>query len=84
MPGSSLSHHLEKLRIVDLVNVKREGTFLRYTANVEGLRELLTFLFAECCTRNQVVPLAGFADICGTGLSVLNESCCPPTGGSGT
>lgn len=55
MPGSSLSHHLDKLRTAELVLVKRESTFLRYTANAEALRQLLGFLYAECCTRNQAV-----------------------------
>ncbi len=55
MPGSSLSHHLDKLKSERLVSVKRESTFLRYSANTEALRELLGFLYAECCTRNQAV-----------------------------
>ena len=55
MPGSSLSHHLEKLKNEDLVSVKRESTFLRYSANTETLQELLGFLYAECCTRNQAI-----------------------------
>jgi ArsR family transcriptional regulator, arsenate/arsenite/antimonite-responsive transcriptional repressor len=55
MPGSSLSHHLDKLKSEGLVSVKRESTYLRYTANTEALRELLGFLYAECCTRNQAV-----------------------------
>ena len=53
--GSTLSHHLEKLRNEDLVNVRREGTFLRYSANAESLQGLLTFLYAECCTRNRAI-----------------------------
>jgi DNA-binding transcriptional ArsR family regulator len=53
--NSTLSHHLEKLKNEDLVNVKREGTFLRYSANTETLSELLGFLYAECCTRNKAV-----------------------------
>ena len=55
IPNSTLSHHLEKLKSEDLVNVRREGTFLWYTANVEALQELLGFLYAECCTRNKAV-----------------------------
>jgi len=55
IPGSTLSHHLDKLRNEDLVNVRRESTFLRYTANTEALQELLQFLYAECCTRNRAV-----------------------------
>ena len=60
--ASTLSHHLDKLKGEGLVAVRREGTFLRYTAHTEGLRELLGFLYAECCTRNQAVaPEAVFA-----------------------
>ena len=55
IPNSTLSHHLDKLKIEDLVNVRRESTFLRYTANTEALQELLQFLYAECCTRSKVV-----------------------------
>ena len=53
--ASTLSHHLEKLKNEKLVSVSREGTFLRYRANTDALQELLTFLYAECCTRNQVI-----------------------------
>jgi DNA-binding transcriptional ArsR family regulator len=38
MTGSTLSHHLEKLRHQDLVRVRREGTYLHYTANAEALQ----------------------------------------------
>ena len=55
MAGSSLSHHLEKLKHEELVSVKRESTFLRYSANSEALQDLLGFLYAECCTRNQAI-----------------------------
>jgi len=55
IPNSTLSHHLDKLKNENLVTVKREGVFLRYMANHEALQELLAFLYAECCTRNQVV-----------------------------
>ncbi len=53
--GSNLSHHLDKLRNEDLASVEREGTFLRYRANAEALRELLAFLYSECCTRSRAV-----------------------------
>ena len=55
IPSSTLSHHLEKLRNEDLVQVRRNGTFLWYTANTGVLQEVLGFLFAECCTRNKVI-----------------------------
>jgi len=55
IPSSTLSHHLDKLKNEDLVRVRREGTFLWYSANTEALQELLGFLYAECCTRNNVL-----------------------------
>jgi ArsR family transcriptional regulator, arsenate/arsenite/antimonite-responsive transcriptional repressor len=53
--ASTLSHHLDKLKNEGLVNVRREGTFLRYSANTGALQALLGFLYAECCARNKVV-----------------------------
>jgi ArsR family transcriptional regulator len=64
IPNSTLSHHLDKLRTEDLVNVQREGTFLRYTANTGALQELLQFLYAECCTRNQALKPQDIIQIC--------------------
>jgi ArsR family transcriptional regulator, arsenate/arsenite/antimonite-responsive transcriptional repressor len=55
IPNSTLSHHLEKLRNEDLVRVRRDGTFLWYTANTGALQKILGFLFAECCTRNRAI-----------------------------
>ena len=55
IPNSTLSHHLDKLKAEDLVNVTRESTFLRYTANTAALQEILQFLYAECCTRNKAL-----------------------------
>ena len=52
---STLSHHLEKLKNEELVSVRREGTYLWYSANASVLEALLGFLYAECCTRNKAV-----------------------------
>ncbi len=64
IPGSTLSHHLDKLKAEDLVRVQRESTFLRYTANTEALQELLRFLYAECCTRNKALKPAEIIHCC--------------------
>ncbi len=55
IPNSTLSHHLDKLKNEDLVKVRREGTFLWYSASIEALQELVGFLYAECCTRNKAI-----------------------------
>ena len=64
IPNSTLSHHLDKLRNEGLVEVKRESTFLRYTANIEALQEVLQFLYAECCTRNKALKPQDIVQIC--------------------
>ena len=64
IPNSTLSHHLDKLRTEGLVEVRRESTFLRYTANTGALQELLQFLYAECCTRNKAVKPEQIVQIC--------------------
>ena len=64
IPGSTLSHHLDKLKNEDLVRVERNGTFLRYTANTEALREILQFLYAECCTRNKALKPQDLVQFC--------------------
>src|SRR5579859_5267505 len=64
IPNSTLSHHLDKLRTEGLVEVRRESTFLRYTAKTDALQELLQFLYAECCTRNKAVKPEQIVQIC--------------------
>src|SRR5271170_7291547 len=64
IPNSTLSHHLDKLKNEDLVLVRRESTFLRYSANTEALQELLQFLYAECCTRNKAVKPQDIVQLC--------------------
>jgi ArsR family transcriptional regulator len=62
--ASTLSHHLEKLKNEGLIAVRRESTFLRYTANTTALEELLGFLYAECCTRNKAVKPEAIITLC--------------------
>jgi ArsR family transcriptional regulator len=62
--ASTLSHHLEKLKNESLVTVGREGTYLRYKADTQALQELLTFLYAECCTRNKAIKPEEIIHMC--------------------
>jgi len=64
IPSSTLSHHLDKLKNEGLVQVRREGTYLHYTANTEALQELLRFLYAECCTRNKALKPQAIVQLC--------------------
>lgn len=49
VPASTLSHHLEALFQGGLVRQRREGRFLRYFTDEQGLEELVHFLSFECC-----------------------------------
>lgn len=56
IPNSTLSHHLEKLRIENLVKVEKDKQFLCYTANAETMEDLLSFLYtgsssSDCAPR---------------------------------
>jgi len=62
--NSTLSHHLEKLRNVGLVNVRRDRQFLWYAANTGALQDLLAFLFAECCSRNKTIKPETIISFC--------------------
>jgi len=64
IPPSTLSHHLDKLKSEDLVKVRRDGTYLWYSANTEILQELLGFLYAECCTRNKAIEPQAIVRLC--------------------
>jgi len=64
IPNSTLSHHLDKLKNEGLIQVRRESTFLRYTANTQALQELLQFLLAECCTRNKALRPQDIVQLC--------------------
>jgi|SRR5579871_4082011 len=64
IPASTLSHHLDKLKNEGLVKVRREGTYLWYSAHTEALQELLGFLYAECCTRNKAIAPQAIFRLC--------------------
>lgn len=55
--GSTLSHHLDRLKMERLVTVQRQGTYLRYRLDIGVLRELVTWLASQCCSGAGVDPL---------------------------
>jgi DNA-binding transcriptional ArsR family regulator len=57
IPGSTLNHHLSKLERAGLVSVRKDRQYVWYSARSEGLRQLLDFLFQECCTQRPVIPV---------------------------
>ncbi len=52
IPGSTLSHHINRLVSVGLIHQVRESRTLYCVPQFEVLRELIDFLLAECCTED--------------------------------
>ena len=68
---NTLSAHLSILARSGLVRGTRDGRFIIYHANVEGMRALLGFLVMDCCD--------GHPELCGFAKAEPQaSSCCPP------
>ena len=64
IPASTLSHHLDKLKSENLVVVRRDRQFLWYAANTEVLKEMMAFLYAECCSRSGAINSQSLETLC--------------------
>ncbi|MBB4837210.1 DNA-binding transcriptional ArsR family regulator [Sphingomonas kyeonggiensis] len=66
---NTLSTHLTILGNAGLVRSRRDGRSVIYSADYDGMRDLLGFLVADCC--------AGRPEICGTlGELTASPDCC--------
>ena len=52
IPATNLSFHLKAISHSGLVEVEREGRFLRYKANIPLMLEIIGYLTSECCSKN--------------------------------
>ena len=50
IPGSTLSHHINRLVSVGLIRQVRESRTLYCVPQFDVLKELIEFLLSECCT----------------------------------
>ena len=49
IPASTLSHHIDRLARNGLLQARREGTFIYYSAAFTTLRALTDYLWEDCC-----------------------------------
>lgn len=68
VPAPTFSFHVAALERAGLVKSRRAQRQILYSANIDGIRELLTFLLQDCC--------GGRPEIC-SDLFVPTE-CCEP------
>jgi DNA-binding transcriptional ArsR family regulator len=52
IPTTNLSFHLKAIVQSGLVDVEREGRFMRYKANIPLMLEVIAYLTSECCSGN--------------------------------
>lgn len=72
VPPSTFSFHVAALERAGLVRAQRMQRQILYSPNLEGIRELMTFLLNDCC--------GGRPEICANLLpkSRTKVDCCPP------
>lgn len=49
VPSSTMSHHLANLERAGLATSQRESRVIRYRAQYDGMRRLMSFLMEDCC-----------------------------------
>ncbi len=52
VPSTNLSFHLKTIVQSGLVDVEREGRFMRYKANIPLMLNIVGYLTEECCAGN--------------------------------
>lgn len=52
IPSTNLSFHLKAIVQSGLVDVAREGRFMRYKANIPLMLQIVGYLTEECCSGN--------------------------------
>ena len=65
---NTLSTHLTILGNAGLIRSRRDGRSVIYSADYDGMRDLLGFLVADCC--------AGRPEICGTLATIAADADC--------
>jgi ArsR family transcriptional regulator len=69
---TNMSFHLKELDRAGLVRATRDGRFIRYAVDVEGMRKLLTYLTEDCCQ--------GRPELCGEAFVAASGICRPRKG----
>jgi DNA-binding transcriptional ArsR family regulator len=71
VPHNTMSSHLAILSRARLVQARKDGRSVIYAVDLEGTRELLSFLMEDCCQ--------GEPAVCGPVIDSTLAACCPET-----
>jgi ArsR family transcriptional regulator len=69
---TNMSFHLKELDRAGLLRATRDGRYIRYAVDVEGMRKLLTYLTEDCCERRP--------ELCGEAFVAAAKVCRPKKG----
>jgi ArsR family transcriptional regulator len=67
--ATNVSFHLKELERAGLLRSARQGRFIRYAIDIDGIRELLAYLTEECCQ--------GRPELCGDLFARASRRCRP-------
>lgn len=70
--SSRMSFHLSHLEHAGLIQSRREGRLIIYSAVYSALSNLIQFLMRDCCQ--------GHPEVCMPAISALSACCLPTTG----
>lgn len=65
--ATAASFHLKELDRAGLIRATREGRYIRYAVDVEGMRQLLEYLTEDCCQ--------GRPELCGSTFKKVRSVC---------
>lgn len=65
--ATAASFHLKELDHAGLIRATRQGRFVRYATDVEGMRRLIAFLTEDCCE--------GRPELCGEAFTLSRNVC---------
>jgi DNA-binding transcriptional ArsR family regulator len=71
-PHNTMSFHLNHLSNAGIVSSTKQGRSVIYSANFEGMRELIGFMVEDCCSGD----MAKISEDKATGCSVIELSAC--------
>ncbi len=74
IPSTNLSFHLKTIVQSGLVDVEREGRFMRYKASIPLMLDIVAYLTSECCA-NDPKQCQKFRDASAVDPDLLPERC---------